>query len=461
MERAPSFGSAVSVVVAILLVAVLAAPASAQDPSALLGGETETTAGAPQGVLAAVVDPAADEEIARALRRRYAEIEGLEHVEVAVEAGVVTLGGEALTLAAIDRAADIARRTEGVAEVDERIATVTDVRERVTPTLEKARDRLVELISLTPLLLVAFVLVLVAARIGRWVAARDRLFERLAGTEFVRDLLRQLVRIAFLIAGVLVALDILGATALVGAVLGTAGVFGLAIGFAFKDLVENYIASVLLSLRQPFAPNDFVEIDGRKGKVVRLTPRATILMTLDGNHLRIPNSQVFKAVILNYTRNPLRRFDFGVGVGVEEDLVEAQELGLGVLRAMDGVVGDPEPWSQIGELGDSNVLVRFYAWVDQERHNFVKVKSAAIRLVKTALEDAEIDLPEPIYRVHLLEAGQLAAPPRRRRPAETTTLAAVDDLSTDDSIDRQIAAERSRSDSKDDLLSDDAPSEMG
>src|SRR3546814_6600583 len=66
-------------------------------------------------------------------------------------------------------------------------------------------------------------------------------------------------------------------------------------------------SDLMLSLRQPFRANDHVVIEGHEGRVVRLTSRATILMTLEGNHLRIPNSTVFKAVILNYTRNPERR----------------------------------------------------------------------------------------------------------------------------------------------------------
>lgn len=447
-------------VLALVVVLGATAPASGQDPSALLPGDGEATESgdaSETGELSTEVDTASDQKIADALRRRYAEAEGLDQVQVEVQAGVVTLTGEVLTLEAVERAEQIARRTAGVAEVDEQIEQITDVTERVVPVFERAKDRLWELATLTPLLLVALLLIVAFAWVGRWLARRDRVFRRIADTAFVRDLLRQLVRVAFLIAGVLIALDLLGATALVGAVLGTAGVVGLAIGFAFKDLVENYIASVLLSIRQPFAPNDLVDIDGQEGKVVRLTSRATILMTLDGNHLRIPNAQVFKAVILNYTRNPLRRFDFGVGVGVDEDLVEAQELGFEVLRGMEGVTDEPEPWSRVEELGDSNVLVRFFGWVDQTHHDFQKVKSAAIRRVKIALDDAGIDMPEPIYRVHMIQAGSLEAKSATPQTPESKTI--VEDLTADTTIDRQIAEDRARSD-EDDLLTDDAPQEM-
>lgn len=222
---------------------------------------------------------------------------------------------------------------------------------------------------------------LLPATLGLAAARRDGLFRRFSANPFLRDLARPLVRTAIFVVGLLLALEVLDATALVGAVLGTAGVVGLAVGFAFRDLVENYIASVLLSLRQPFAPNDYVKIDSHEGMVVRLTSRATVLMTLDGNHPRIPNAVVFKGVILNYSRNPLRRFDFQ-------------------------------------DLGDSNVVLGFYAWIDQRVSGLFKVRSEAIRLVKTAFDDAGVDMPEPIHRLRLEGDVARAAATERERPRE-------------------------------------------
>ena len=120
----------------------------------------------------------------------------------------------------------------------------------------------------------------------------------------------------------------LGAGALLGAVLGGAGVVGLALGFAMKDTIENYVSSLMLSLRQPFRANDKVKIDDYEGRVVRLTTRATILMTDDGNHLRLPNSKVFKAVIVNYTRNPQRRFEFILQIDTKADPDQGAPLRL-------------------------------------------------------------------------------------------------------------------------------------
>ena len=343
----------------------------------------------------------------------------------------------------------------------------------------KARvfERLNDLFAFLPLLAVGLLIFFAALALSRWMNTWRRPYRRLSQNAFLRDVLRQSVAVGALLVGILIALDVMGATSVVAAVLGTAGVAGLAVGFAFKDIIENYIAGVLLSLRQPFAPDDFVDIDGESGQVVRLTMRATILMTADGNHLRLPNAKVFKATILNTTRNPLRRFDIGVGVGVDADLLEAQELGIGVLRGIDGVLEDPSPKALVEELGDSNVAVRFFGWVDQRSHGFLQVKSEAIRLVKTRLEDAGIDMPEPIYRVHLQGTGvtQIGGPtdvpqaasaqekaseepdPVQRRPQQPEPTRAVDTRRGENEL--ASALEQERRDSAENLLNDQAARE--
>jgi len=183
-------------------------------------------------------------------------------------------------------------------------------------------EGLYRLAAALPLLVLSALLVWVAWWFGNWLSRRA-VFERLVRRNaFLQYLGRTTVRTVVLGLGVLAALETMDATALFGAVLGTAGVFGLALGFAFKETLENYLAGILMSLCQPFAPHDHLVIDGHEGVVIAMTSRATILMTLDGNHLRLPNALVSRSVMLNYTRNPSRRFEFDVGVGVGENLQE-------------------------------------------------------------------------------------------------------------------------------------------
>ncbi len=310
-----------------------------------------------------------------------------------------------------------------------------------------------------PLLLLAALVVWLSLIVGRWLSKRgwlDKLAER---NPLLRELVRTSVRWAVALVGVLVALEIMDATALVGAVLGTAGVLGVALGFAFKDTLENYLAGILMSLRQPFAARDHVVIDGNEGTVIALTSRATILMTPDGNHLRLPNALVFRSVTLNYTRNPSRRFDFDVGIGVNEDLLCAQQIGVDVLAQIEGVMDQPPPRAFIATLGDSNVQVRYQGWVDQRSHDYTQVRSEAIRQVKGALEAAEMDLPEPIYRVQISDRAALPEQ-TDSAPAKPHTSAASGSVDTRSNSDLLTQIDQDRRDNAErDLLDPQAPRE--
>lgn len=348
----------------------------------------------------------------------------------------------------------------------------------LTVVISRLTEKLYELLAALPMLVIAIVLVWAFSLFGRWLSQRAWLIRVASRNPFLRDLVQTTTRWVILIIGIVVALDLLNATAVVSAILGTAGVFGLAIGFAFKDTLENYLTGVLMSMRQPFAPHDEVVIDGHHGSVVSLTSRATVLMTLDGNHLRLPNALVFRSVMLNYTRNPARRFELDVGVGVQEDLIKAMNIGTEKLAELDGVMIKPPPRAFIQSLGDSNVQIRYFGWVDQRTHDFLLVRSEAIRTVKLALDAAGMDMPEPIYRVQLTESTAREADFRRAnalgtpsstgsatasKPAPGTKPVAEQSTETVDTtritdLDDQIADDR-RTSGSEDLLDPVAPKE--
>lgn len=355
----------------------------------------------------------------------------------------------------------LARATKARAEKEGGEETVqrelAEAIENTSERIDVVSERLAELgdraLELLPLLGVAFVTVLVFWILARLLTKGDWLF-RWIDNGFLRDTARHLTRITVVAVGVLLALELLDATALVGATLGAAGVVGIAVGFAFRDIVENYLAGLLLSMRHPFQPNDFVSIDGDEGKVVRLTSRATILLTLAGNHLRIPNSKVFKAVLVNYTQNPLRALDFEVSVGVNEDLAAVQKRGIDVLASMDALLKEPPPRALIERFGDSSVPVHFFAWVDQRETDYFKAKSEAMRLVKTAFDASGIEMPEPIYQVFVKQDAKSPAEQVVQPSAEIMTQG---DTAADDRLDAQIDLERAEGGP--DLLDEEAPHE--
>jgi small-conductance mechanosensitive channel len=455
----------------------LAAAAAAAGPQLLPAAPAEEPAGPAPGSVAAEAGPEEDAAIERRLEAIFATAGDLEGVTVEVESGVVRLGGEALSVNDAARAVRLARSLAGVVDVVDDVAVVRDVRRRLAPALSTLREGADALIGLLPLLGVAAALVALFGLLARWLARWDWLFDRLSRNPFAGDWMRRGARAAVTLVGVVLALELLGATALVGAVLGAAGLAGLALGFAFRDTVENYIAGILLSLRQPFVPNDLVEIEGREGKVIRLTPRATVLMTLDGNHVRIPNAIVFKGIMVNYTRNPRRRFRVEVGVGTDVDLAAALDLGLATLGRLDGVLAEPAPAAWIERLGDSSVAIVVAGWVDQRVHDFAKVRSEGIRAVKEAFDAAGFDMPEPIYRVVLrgtppagepaVAPGAPSAEPAEERarptpalPPEQAAAAAGPqrDTSPNVDIDHEVAADRAAAPGED-LLDPAAPKE--
>ncbi len=407
---------------------------------------------APDTVIATQADAGSDAAIARRLQAILAEIDGMEAVDVTVADGVVRLSGSVVSPELAQSAAAIARRIEGVVVVENAIEGETAVLPRLQPVMERLTGRLNDFVRFLPLLalgLLVFALFWIA---GGIVMRRERMFERLSPNPFIADMWRQAVFLGFVLTGGLIAADIMGATALIGSLLGAAGLVGLAIGFAVRDTIENYIATILLSLRQPFAAMDMVAIDGTEGTVARLSSRATILITADGNHVRIPNATVFKAVILNYTRNPERRLEFKVGVDPDCDLARAVAVAQDTLGGMEGILADPAPMALIDELGDFAVTLTVSAWVDQNRNDFLKARSEAIRRVKEAFDAAGIAMPVPTYS---LLGKEPEAHPAASAPAPAAASEAID-TRPDRVMEEKAEEERKGADN---LLSENAAQE--
>ncbi|SHH93670.1 mechanosensitive ion channel family protein [Marivita hallyeonensis] len=353
----------------------------------------------PSGTIA--VDDSAEQDaaIANRIREILRELDGYEDVTVTVSAGIVTLRGTALDSAAVARLNELTGRVEGVVTIQNEVQETTDVVRRLDPALERFRDRTEQVVNYLPLAGIALAAFLIVVFIGFAIARLDRPWSRIAPNAFIADIYRQLIRIAFLVGGLVIALDILGATALLSTILGAAGIIGLAIGFAVRDTVENFIASIMLSIRQPFRPNDTVEIEGDIGKVIRLTSRATILLSFDGNHIRIPNATVFKSRIVNYSRNDERRFVISLGVAFDSDLAQAQDLALRTVSSLPFVIDEPAPSVWIEDLGDSAVIIQVAGWIRQHESNFLKARSEAWRLCMSAFDHAGIVMPETTLRV--------------------------------------------------------------
>ena len=344
-----------------------------------------------------------DKQIKKRLEQIYSEFDGLNDLQVTVASSVVTLKGAVDSKAAEQKALDFARNMQGVVEVKNQLITTHDLKKRLDTVQSKFKASAEQMVVEMPLYLLALLIFCLFWAVGSWLAKRQQLYRKIAVNFFIADLLGKLVHLICTLLGIVLALSLLDATALLGTILGAAGILGLSISFAVRDTVENFIASLLLSIRNPFEVNDAVDIEGFQGSVVRLTSRATILMSFDGNHVRIPNSTVFKAVITNYTRHPNRRFEFDLGIGYTENISHAQELILHVLTEMQGILDEPKPQVIVNEIGNSSIVLRIYAWINQTEYDFLKVRSEAIKKVKDCVDQAHISVPKPTYDLNLIK----------------------------------------------------------
>lgn len=413
-----------------------------------------------------------DARIAARMRGIFRELPAFAGVDVAVNQGVVTLSGTVPSKEDIARAEAIAGRVAGVVTVENAIERDVSV-DASLGGLASIGERLDGLARMLPLVGVAIAVALGIILIGYLLAGLTGLWRRVAPNPFLAELIASAIRFVAVLLGVVIALDMIGAGALMGAVLGGAGVIGIALGFAMRETIENYVASLMLSLRQPFRANELVQIGDLEGRVVRMTSRATVLMTLEGNHLRIPNAQVFKAVIVNFTRNPQRRFQFDLGVDADDDAGAARILGRDTLAALPFVLDSPPAEGRIVEVGDSNVVIRFLGWVDQSRNDWFKSQSLAILAVKQALQAGGYAMPEPIYRLRL-DPRSATVPFENvndvRRDRETIPAArgsggpgaaspVADDLRPTDEVAQMVDAERAEGDGEKDLLDSSRPIE--
>lgn len=319
---------------------------------------------------------------------------------------------------------------------------------------DAAAGSALSLLRKLPLFGLAMAIVFASWWLSRFVGNRLSWLRVRSHNPYMNDLMRMVVRSLILVIGAITALDLLGMTAAVGAVLGSAGVAGLVLGFAFRDIAENYIAGILLSVRRPFAPGDQIVLEGHEGKVVSVTSRATVLMTLDGNHLQLPNSLVFKSVLLNYTRNPKRRFEFDMQIDTAESITRARRAALAAIARTEGVLDDPGPSWLAVDHQPSGITLRFYAWIDQRASDFGKTRSEALRGVKAAFAADGIQIPRTTYHiVRTSDAGIAAsggAEPLHRDDVDT---------SVNRDIDAQLAQAQREEDTDDMLLT--APGQGG
>jgi small-conductance mechanosensitive channel len=199
--------------------------------------------------------------------------------------------------------------------------------------------------------------------------------------------------------------------------LATLGIGSVAIGFAFKDILQNWFAGLLILIRQPFRTGDQIVVSGFEGTVEHIEARATLIKTYDGRRVVIPNSEVYTRAVTVNTAYPKRRSDYDVGIGYGDDIETARQVILEAVRDLPGIEKDPAPEAIPWELDGSSVNLKVRWWTDARRNKVVAARGEVIAALKKALSEAGIDLPFPT-RVVLFHDQTEAADGNRAKQRE-------------------------------------------
>ena len=195
--------------------------------------------------------------------------------------------------------------------------------------------------------------------------------------------------------GLLIAVAIIAPSITPAKLLASLGVGGVAIGFAFKDILQNFMAGLLILLREPFSIGDQIASGDYEGTVEAIETRATIINTYDGRRVVIPNSQIYTNPVVVNTAKESRRTQYDVGIGCNDDINRAAEVMLEIMQGVDGVLDDPAPEVLCVALAESSVNLRCRWWTKSDQSSVVHISDAVIRQIKVALDQAAIDMPYP------------------------------------------------------------------
>jgi small conductance mechanosensitive channel len=258
-----------------------------------------------------------------------------------------------------------------------------------------------ELILFVPNLIVAIIIFLLTLYVGSLVAkvVKRTLDKRQTDPE-LSMLLSRLTRWTIIVLGTIWALERVSFN-VTGFVAGL-GIVGFTIGFALKDVAENFVAGILLLLQQPFDIGEAIEVAGYGGTVTDIQIRATTMRTWDGLLVVIPNAKVYTGIITNFSKVEQRRIGLNIGVGYETDLQKAHDTMIQVVTGLPGVIkDDPAPTVVFQEFADSSINATLYFWFDTKDIGYFPTLDGAVKGIKTAFEKEGINIPFPIRTVYV------------------------------------------------------------
>lgn len=257
-----------------------------------------------------------------------------------------------------------------------------------------------------PLIVIGALLLVVGVFVARWVArGAEHALDRTRADAVVVRLVERLVNIAVLIAFLLLALAVAGVD--VGAAIAGLGIAGLALAFALQNILENFVAGLLLMLRKPFIAGDQIISGDFEGTVEEIDLRVTRILTYDGEEVRIPNADIYKSPLTNLTRRGKRRTRVPFGVDYRDDHTAVIDLVLPAVRNVEGVLENPTPVVIMTGLGASSVDFELRFWSRPDIATVLEVQTRVLLALKSAIEDGGMTIPWPIRTLSFDNAVEL------------------------------------------------------
>lgn len=248
--------------------------------------------------------------------------------------------------------------------------------------------------------LATFLIFLFLARKSRTLLSR-RLIKRM-DDDLLANFLAGIFGSIVILIGLLVVFRIIGLTGVISGMLAGAGISAFIIGFALKDIGENFLAGIILAFKRPFKIGDIVDISGIRGQVLSLNLRDTQIKTLDGKDVFIPNSILIKNPLINFTIDGYLRYDFMVGLDYGSDYMGAMSIIDSALRGIPGILEERKKVTvRVHEMAESTLNIEINFWVDtlDDSIGDLDIKSTAILNVLTSLEKAGFNLPAKIIEL--------------------------------------------------------------
>jgi len=251
-------------------------------------------------------------------------------------------------------------------------------------------------------LLIFFVALWVAGKVKSWLDGRltEKSHDKITG-----KYIALVSKWAVIIVGLLLVLQTLGLSGVAGGLLASAGLSAVVIGFAFKDIAENFLAGLILAFNRPFEINDTIEVDDTVGKVKELHLRTTHILTFDSKDVYIPNGTILTSKVTNLTQNGLIRMDFVVGIDYNDNIQDAIDLIEKTALGVDGVFQKDPPYATVDELGTNTVNIKVFFWAetDDYKKGVVLLKGSIMQAITKALLGNGFGLPANIQELKLYD----------------------------------------------------------